>query len=399
MLKFTRRRSKDKPNKPYQDFPLFPHATKRWAKKIRGKMYYFGPWDDWKAALNKYEEEKDALYAGRKPRKDEDGLAVRDLCNRFLNTKRHLLDTRELAQRTWDDYKDATDQIVEAFGKDRLVEDLRPEDFEQLRARLARGVGPLRLRDCIVRIRSVFKYAAENDLVVKVIKYGQTFKPPSRKVMRRARNAKGLRMFEAAALRQIIAAAEQPLKAMILLGVNCGFGNSDCGRLPRSALDLERGWVAFPRPKTEVVRRCPLWPETVQALREALAERPAPKSEDLSARVFITKYGGSWAKDTDDNPISKEMAKLLKELKLHRPGLNFYALRHTFETIGGETERQAAVDHIMGHAPRSDDMSAVYRERVGDERLRAVTDHVRNWLLKTEPSSGDILPYAAVKAE
>ena len=40
-------------------------------------------------------------------------------------------------------------------------------------------------------------------------------------------------MFEAAQLRKIIDKADQPLKAMILLGINCGFGNHDCGTLPR----------------------------------------------------------------------------------------------------------------------------------------------------------------------
>ena len=76
--------------------------------------------------------------------------------------------------------------------------------------------------------------------------------------------------------------------------------------------------------------------------------------------------------------MSKEFSKLIRELKLHRPGLGFYALRHTFETIGGDSRDQVAVDAIMGHA--RDDMASVYRERIDDARLLAVVQHVRKWL-------------------
>jgi hypothetical protein len=35
----------------------------------------------------------------------------------------------------------------------------------------------------------------------------------------------------------------------------------------------------------------------------------------------------------------------------------------------------------MGHVPADNDINEVYREQVDDERLRAVVDHFRNWLL------------------
>jgi integrase len=160
--------------------------------------------------------------------------------------------------------------------------------------------------------------------------------------------------------------------------VNAAFGNADVGTLPLSALDLKNGWVDYPRPKTGVPRRVPLWPETVAAIREALKRRPTPKLEADAGLVFVTKKLGRFAKLDNDNPVTKETSKLLKQLKLHRPGLNFYALRHVFETIGGESRDQAAVDAVMGHA--RDDMASVYRERISDERLKAVTETVRRWL-------------------
>src|SRR5262245_39317868 len=94
-----------KPAKPYPDFPLFAHATGRWAKKIRGKMHYFGPWADPDAAIAKYLEQKDALHAGRKPRPDPQAMTVKDLANAFLNAKQALVEAGELSPRTWAGYK------------------------------------------------------------------------------------------------------------------------------------------------------------------------------------------------------------------------------------------------------------------------------------------------------
>ncbi len=378
MNKSNAHKPTDKPAKPRPDFPLFPHATRRWAKKIRGTLHYFGPWDDPDGALTKYLDQKDDLHAGRTPRVQGDGLTVRDLLNHFLTSKKRLLESSEITPRTFADYRETCDRLVEAFGKSRLVVDLASEDFGRLRGNLAKRWGPTALGNEVQRVRIVFKYAYDAGLVDRPIRYGPEFRRPSKKTLRKVRAAKGKKLFEKHELLALLDVASAQVKAMMLLGINCGFGNADVGTLPLGALDLDGGWVNYPRPKTGIERRCPLWPETVAAIRDAIAERPNPKDPVDAEMVFITKYGSKWFTGTKSNPLSAEMGKLLDQVGIRRQGVNFYALRHSFETIGGASRDQVAVDHIMGHARA--DMASAYRERIGDDRLRAVAEVVHHWL-------------------
>ena len=173
------------------------------------------------------------------------------------------------------------------------------------------------------------------------------------------------------------------LRAMILLGINAGFIAKDCCDLPLSALDLDHSWINFPRPKTGIARRCSLWPETVTALRQAIAERPKPKQDKASGLVFITTRGQSWINFRGvAEPIGAANRELMKKVGIYRKGIGFATLRHVFRTIADGSRDQVAVNHIMGHSDNS--MGAVYRERIDDSRLVDVAAYVRRWLFGGE---------------
>jgi integrase len=376
-------------------FPLFVHKSGkfgRWCKKVRQRFHYFGPVDpdasDYgaQAALERWLDEKDALLAGRVPRVSSTGVTIRELVNRFLTNKQRLLDSGEIVARTFSDCKSTCKRIVDFFGRERLVDDLAADDFGQLRVEMAKGWGPVRLGNEIQKTRSIFKYAYDEGLIDKPTRYGQSFNRPSQKTLRKSRSGNGPRMFDAREIRTMLTHAPLNLRAMILLGINCGFGNADCANLTISALDFDGAWVDFPRPKTGVARRCPLWEETVVAIQEAIAKRPNPRDNAHAELVFITRKHGSYFKESGSNPITRETTKLLTALGTHRPGLSFYALRHSFQTAGDGARDPVAVRVIMGHADAPNDMSAIYREGVDNERLIAVTDHVHKWLWPVDKS-------------
>lgn len=409
----TKVRPVRKPSKPYASFPLFPHTTGRWAKKVAGKMWFYGRWgrkqgpeivpvEDVEASAAEAKIEFDRCWPYHSkgldaPAKDE-GLAptMRDLCNQFLASKQNRVKTGELSLHSFAEYRRTTDTLIEHFGKQCRLDSLRPADFEKFRAELAEGVNIVTLKSKINRCRVVLNYAYEN-LIDRPIKFGGAFDRPSDNAMKRARHKNrqdhGKRMFEADELRKLIDAADPTMKAMILLAANCGYGNTDLATIPRSAIDLKAGWADYARVKTGMPRRAPLWPETIEAVKKALESRPEPKDAADEELCFLTSRGTRFvriqaSKKTKDHYVTINTLSRSFELLMDRAGVadrkgrSFYAIRHGFETIAGDTGDQVATDAIMGHSDPSS--AGEYREDVFNKRLEKVVNHVRKWLFPTK---------------
>jgi len=392
-----------KPEKPYPDFPLSPHASGKWVKRIRGKLYYFARWaktvggkleripgDGWKEALEIYKAQAGDLHVGRTPRASSGGLDVKELCNRFLTAKQQKMDSGELTARTFAEYRKTTDRLIANFGSTRLVADLASDDFARLRVDISKTWGVYRLADGVQKVRTVFKWAYESGLIDHPMRFGADFKKPSQATIRKHRATSETKLFTAGEIRTLLAAATPVTKSMILLAINCGFGNSDCAQLPQKALDLDGGWVRFDRPKTGVVRRAPLWPETIAALKEAIRNRPYPDEKEHAGLVFLTCFGRPWVrvrKDGKQAPIDAvglQFAKLVRQCKIQREGVGFYSLRHTFRTVADNVRDETAIRLCMGHSDSSID--ARYVEQIDDARLLAVANYVRSWLHLPKPA-------------
>jgi hypothetical protein len=260
-------KSAERPEKPYPDFPLFPHAAGMWTKKIKGKHESFGSWrtdPEGRDALAKYHRVISGVPEG------PSGLSIGELCNRYLAIKTQQVEAGKRAPRTLKNYKQATDILVAHFGKHRVVDHLTVADFEGLMAVIEKEPsqgdkkkgrrkkrGPASVGNVVQVARMVFRYAYNAELIDKPARFGPTFKRPDRKEFRKVRAAKGSMMFPAEQIRALLEKADVQMKAMILLGINAGYGDVDCALVPKSAIDMKGGWLTFPRPKTAVDRGAP----------------------------------------------------------------------------------------------------------------------------------------------
>ena len=403
----TKRAKPEKPAKPHKDFPLTQRSDGRWVKKVRGKIHYFGR--DADNALAEWLRVKDHLLHGEEAPPAKDGTTLRDVVNDFLDEKMERHKADKISLSTFQGYYNAG-KFLDQWKGQWPLSILTRKDFVKLGTKIAKGRSKVTQRNLISFIRIILQHSKH--LTGEDFPHINALEKPTKKDIRVERNAKPLRMFEADEIRTIIGAAGVQLRAMTLLAINGGFGQTDMANLLESAVDLETAWIVYPRGKTGVYRRCPLWTETVDALREAMThtkEIRATVKLDPECRklVFITKNGRKWVRtqqsakraaiageDSLDpmlntvDSVATEFAKLLRKLELKTHGRNFYALRHTFLTIGENANDQKAVNFLMGHIDSG--MSDAYRERFDDERLKRVTDYVHDWLFPPKRIKGTV---------
>ena len=350
---------------------------KYWAKKVNGKVHYFGT--DYEEACAEYKRQKPFLEAGiDTPGR---GPTLADLLNEFLSDRRDQKEEGRLAQQTFNDYVEVCDIIASALPVSSTLQSLKVEQFSSIRKSLAKGkkkkVLSLKSQDRrLGYARAIFRFASiDNFLIDRPLPFTRPLAGISKLEMRRYRAGRPARRLTAEEIKGVLETDSPVLKAAVLLAINGGLNNSDIRQLTVKVATPESGVMVYPRRKTFFNRVTPLWPETQLAISEVLKARPKTKSDLL----LISPEGISYQDTKKKDPISRFFTDALRRNKTHAPGKNFGALRTMFAQVGKEVGDDIALKAAMGHSDGSQ-LYESYADGVYLPRIKRITDHVHQWL-------------------
>jgi integrase len=342
--------------------------TGQWRRRYKGKDYYFGTIDDPKAALARWRSEWRAIESGRPVVKLQNlnTAGIEDACKDFLAAKLAAMDRLELSRSTYMDYKWCCKRVCDAIGRKTPLHLIGPHDFDAILAGMAHK-SPIVRGVLVVKVRTIFRWISDR-YPVKVLP-PDDFRGPPMKLRREQRLKLRDNTFTAGQIRKLLELSGPVLKAAILLGINGGYGNSDLAAIEPSDVDLKRRTIDHSRGKTGAERKVPLWRRTSEAIK-GVAKAGSPK-------LLTWPDNGLPLVRPGCNDLARRFRFLTDAAGI--PG-TFYWLRYTFATVAAETGDDHARHIIMGHVVN--DVPAGYVLRFPEARLRAVTDHVHDWLFQ-----------------
>jgi integrase len=329
-------------------FPLTLHKTGQYCKKIKGKMYYFGSAK--KEALQKYLDQSTYLHGHQddvqQPQPTEDQMTLRQLCDMYLQYQYSKVQANALTARHHNDQIQSLNKMMICLGYNRTIKAISTLDLQNYKRKLQNNYGSTcRLNLHISIMKALFHWAKKCEILKNI--------PNIDAVSRGKIVHKDRFIFDARQISKLLAAADIKMRAMIWLGLNCGFGCTDCAELMWTDVDIANGRVKLPRGKTGVFRDLPLWPETVAAIEKV------PRKGKL---VFYTSRGNPYIqtllksdgsgnrKYTTLNAITTMFSRLIKKLGFEVPkGTGFYSLRRAAATFAARSGDPFAVQRLLGH--------------------------------------------------
>lgn len=328
-------------------FPLTRHSTGQYCKKIHGKIYYFGT--DKKEALQRYLDHAVYLHGGNhnSHKSCNDTMTIKLLIDIFSKYQFARVKANAITARHYNDQIGSLKKLMTFLGPSVRVKDISTMDLQNYQYELQKQYGPgHRLNLHISNLKTLFHWAKKNDILKQIPNIDAVNRS---KIVNRQR-----RIFAREEVNKLLEIANNQMKAMIFLGLNCGFGCTDCSELRWKDLDFDNSRVVLPRKKTGVPRNLPLWPETVKALKEV------PRRGN---RVFYTAKGNRFVRDvikkdidgnerySTVNSISTKFSRIMKRAGIDVPkGTGFYTLRRTAATMAARSGDPFAVQRLLGHA-------------------------------------------------
>jgi len=350
-------------------FPLTLHPTGQYCKKIKGKLYYFGV--DKQKAFQRYLEQASTLHTGKTSRSNScnDNISIKTLCNLYLEYQESKMQHKEISAHHFSDQVNSLRKFTRFLGQHRLINEISALDLQNYKRQLVKSYSSKhRINLNLAIMKAMFHWARKNDVLTNIPNIDAVSK------MKITHQEKPV--FTSEQIQVLLDNAKPQIQAMIWLGLNCGFGCTDCSELLWKHIDYDNVRIRFPRGKTGINRNFPLWPDTMFALKAL------PKDNE---RVFNTHSGNAWvrtiqtiakdgtAKYTNDNSVSKEFAKLLKNTGLKtEKGVGFYTLRRTAATLAAQSGDPFAVQRLLGHADLK--MATTYVQDVSEQTDRVINN-------------------------
>jgi len=362
---------------------LFRHQNGQYAKKIRGKLYYFGTNEA--DALKRYWAERDDLQAGRHPQRVSGDVTVEYMVDAYIVRCEKRVKVGVLSGVSLADYRRVGELLKKHLGSNSDPTLLTPAVFTDFYLKMVAKYAPSRYSKIITVTKSIFKWAGGQNgigMLTKIPSFGPDFKVAPVHDQRKQKSKGGKKLLTRDEMTALLKAADPKWKAILLLCINGGLGNSDIARIKLS--DVGGQWLELVRGKTGIERRIPLWPETQEAIKVAISKREKSKSDLL----FVSGHGQPLIVVRDDGKKTDLTCEGFRRIAvtagISRPRMGLYWCRHTFQTIGDAARDPVATSAIMGHADHT--MAGNYREGIEDDRLLRVIEHIRAWLFKPTSS-------------